>query len=101
LVRPHATQQLVNFDTARFVRFRNHAFQIDIQQAVYQVGAANMNIFRKLEFALKVAFGDALIQVGTFFLLGGMGAFDDQQIVLRGDLQFAFSAKPATAIAMR
>jgi hypothetical protein len=48
-----------------------------------------MNIFRQLEFALKVAFGDALIQVGTFFLLGRMGAFDDQQIILRGDLQFA------------
>jgi hypothetical protein len=47
-------------------------------------------MFSALEFALKVALGDALVEVGTFFLLGRMGTFHHQQVVLRGDLQFAF-----------
>lgn len=45
--------------------------------------------FRKLEFTLKIAFSDALIQVSALFLLGGMGAFYDKQIILRGNFQFA------------
>lgn len=59
-----------------------------------------MNVFRQLEFALEVALGDPLIQVGPLFLLGGVGAFDDQQIVT-GVISSSLSAKPATAIAMR
>lgn len=59
-----------------------------------------MNVFRQLEFALEVALGDPLIQVGPLFLLGGVGAFDDQQIVL-AVISSSLSAKPATAIAMR
>ena len=47
----------------------------------FTVGAADVNVFRQLEFALEVALGDPLIQVGPLFLLGGVGAFDDQQIV--------------------
>ena len=30
--------------TARFFRFRNHAFEIDIQQTIYQVSTTNMNV---------------------------------------------------------
>ena len=86
---PSRPNKLVDLDTARLIRFRNNSLKVDIQQTVYQVGAANMNIFRKLEFTLKIAFSDALIQVSALFLLGGMGAFYDKQIILRGNFQFA------------
>lgn len=95
-----AAIKLVDFDTARFIRFRNNALKVDIQQTVYQVGAANMNIFCELEFTLKVALSDALIQVGTLFLLAGVGAFYNKQIIL-AVISSSLSAKPATAIAMR
>ena len=72
---PSRPIKLVDFDTARFIRFRNNALKVDIQQTVYQVSAANMNIFCELEFTLKVALSDALIQIGTLFLLAGVGAF--------------------------
>lgn len=38
--------KLIDFDTARFHRFRNHAFQVDIQQAVNQVSTTDVDVFR-------------------------------------------------------
>ena len=81
---------LVNLDAARFIRFRDDALKIDIQQAIHQIRAFYMDVFSELEFALKVALGNALVQIGAFFLLGSVCAFHDQQIVLGGDFQFAF-----------
>ena len=59
-----------------------------------------MDVFRQLEFALKVAFRNALIKIGYVLSAGCMGAFDDQQLSCAVISQFALS-KTGQAIAIR
>ena len=97
-----ALPPLRDLDLARLQLLGNVALQIDVQQAVLQRGAQDLDMVGKLEAALEGARGDAAIEhlgafaVGLFLAL----ALDGQHVAvsLDGDV---LSEKPATAIEMR
>ena len=54
----------IDRDAARLLGFGHDALQIDMKQAVFELGAFDFDMLGQLEFALEGAPGDALMQIG-------------------------------------
>src|SRR5580704_16358866 len=80
-------------DAAGLFRLGNLAHQIDMQQAVLELGALDLDEVGELEHALERARGDPLVKhvAALSFLLGVLVAADGEGIFLRDDRQFGLA----------
>ena len=70
-----------NFDPARFHLFRQLADEIDVQEAVFEIGAGDLDMVGKAELTDEAAPGDAAMEIGVLrHLLAPLGA--DQEVFL-------------------
>ena len=86
-------------DAAGLLLLGHDALQVDMKQAVLELGGLDLDMLGELEAALEGAAGDALVQVGR---LGGILALaGDGQNAVATSTPRSFSAKPATAMVTR
>src|SRR5262249_6785545 len=64
----------VDSDGPRLAGFRNLTHQLDMQQAIDQLGAGDLHIVGQLELALEGARADAAMQVLRLLLVAGLDA---------------------------
>src|SRR5689334_10013427 len=69
-------------DGARLLLLRDLAPQFDRQQAVSQLGARDLDVVGELEAALKVAAGDAAIEILLVVVGVRRGMAGDQKLIL-------------------
>src|SRR4051812_47781402 len=73
-------------DRARLRRLGHLAGELDMEQAVVEAGADDLDVVGELEAALEGAAGDAAIEVGALLLLLGL-AGDHKRVLLDDDLE--------------
>ena len=75
-----------DLDPLWFKMFRRMTLQINVEQAIFKVGAGHLDIVRHLETALKTAARDALMQIRHPFPLVERLALNDKDIFLHRNI---------------
>ncbi len=71
-----------NLDTPRFHRFRDLANQVDMQQAILQVGATDPDIVGQLVGTIEIALCNPLVEKPAVGDVGTLAAADAEQVLL-------------------
>src|SRR5579885_138777 len=81
---------LADRDLARLLALRNFADEVDMQETVFEIRAADLDMVGELEFALESTRRDALIEHFAFlpFLFGFLLTADGELVFLHLDVEF-------------
>jgi hypothetical protein len=87
-------------DAARLEALRDIAHEVDVEQAVLEAGALDLDVVGELEAALERAGGDAAVQELRVLVLGLLLAANVEVCSLTSIFSSSW-LKPATAMVMR